>query len=98
MGSQERDVSRIEVQITVAKWHLHEAMRVAAHVAVHKLECARLAYAGIVRSLSEAKLTKKERRRIEREVGVLKSRLEGGPVLPGESAPARRNRGSSTAG
>ncbi|HJS90386.1 MAG TPA: hypothetical protein VJ738_10520 [Steroidobacteraceae bacterium] len=91
MGSQERDISRIEVQLTVANWHLHDAMRATGDLAVHKLQCAKLAYAGILRSLSEAKLTTEERRQIERELRVLQSRLEGGPVLAREASAAAQD-------
>lgn len=89
MGSQERDIVRIQVQLTVAQWHLHDAMTAGAEVAVRKLECARLAYAGIIRSLAEAKLTKKERKQIERELKALESRLEGCPILPPENPPLK---------
>lgn len=86
MGSRERDISRIEVQLEVAKWHLHDALTATSDLAVHKLVCAKLAYAGILRSLSEAKLTNKERRAIEQELKVLQSRLQGGPVFSQEAA------------
>ena len=87
MGSQGRDISRIEVQLAVAKWHLHDALSATADLALHKLECAKLAYAGLLRSLAEAKLTNKERKEIERELKVLHSRLQGGYAAP-EEAPS----------
>lgn len=91
MGSQERDISRIRVQITVAKWHLHRALSGIADVAVHELECARLAYAETLRSLSEAKLTKKEREEIRRELGELQSRLDADPKASPEARAAQHD-------
>lgn len=96
MRSDEREIARIQVQITVAKWHLHSALSSVADVAVHKLECARLAYAELVRSFSQARLTQKESDAIRRELHALQSRLgeneetpQADAGAPGEDAPER---------
>ena len=76
MGSQRSDIDSIQAQLTVAKWHLDAATNAVADIAAHKLQSARLAYAGILRSLSKAKLTSDERELIERELRALRSRLQ----------------------
>jgi hypothetical protein len=78
MRSDERDIARIQVQITVAKWHLHSALSSVAGVAAHKLECARLAHAEPARSFPEATLTQREYGAIRRELSALQSPLGEG--------------------
>ena len=88
MGSQDRDISWIQVQLTVTKWHLDDAMNAVADGAAHKLQRAKLAYLGMIRSLSQAKLTSEERQEIERELSELRSSWElRVPRLPRDAPP-----------
>lgn len=75
MGSQDLDVSWIQTQLTVARWHLDATTSMSAENVRSNLERARQTCENILRLLPHSDLTEAQREEIERALSSLRSRM-----------------------
>lgn len=76
MKQQNCDLTWIQGQLTLARWHLDAAANSAADAVRHQMQKARDVYEKTRISLSRAELNDEQRASIERELAAVRVRLE----------------------
>jgi hypothetical protein len=76
MRTKSYDITWIQTQLTLIRWYLDAATRASAEAVRQKIQQAREVYEAAARALSQMDLSEDQRESIDREMSVLRCRLD----------------------
>lgn len=76
MGTQQHDVTWIQTQLTVARWHLDAALSASTEAAHHNAQRSCHVCESAMNALSHLSVPAEQREEFERELAAIRSRLE----------------------
>lgn len=76
MGTQQHDITWVETQLTVARWHLDAALSTTAEAARCNLQRSCHVCDSLMDALSRLDVAAEKREGFERELAKIRSRLE----------------------
>ena len=76
MGTQQHDITWVQTQLTVARWHLDAALSTTAEAAQRNLQRSCRICESTTNALSHLDVPAKQREEFERELAAIRSRVE----------------------